>query len=166
MYPFSTREQHQRYKFTNTTFPLLTTNDHIFTAVKFISQYYFIWNTKLCQVTNAIITEKQLKQLKPLNGESYCLTWGPLGWILLPVSRINPSRFLAVMVNKIHFSVIIPREIPSFGQRYLTISLSGHISLLKSIQNYTATGAQTSSLRHLEYLIIMSGVTSPSTHVQ
>lgn len=141
-------------------------NNNIYTTIKFLSQYYFMWNTNLWQVTKAVLKENQLKQLKTQNEESHCLTWGPLGWILLPVSRINPSRFLAVVVNKIHFSVIIPREIPSFGQRYLTISLSGHISLLKSIQNYTATGAQTSSLRHLEYLIIMSGVTSPSTHVQ
>lgn len=55
-------------------------------------------------------------------------------WLCLPVPRVYPSRFLVVVIDEIHFAVVIPGKIPSFRQRYLAIPFPWHISLEKSIR--------------------------------
>lgn len=52
-----------------------------------------------------------------------------------PVPRVNPCCLLAVMVDEVNLAIVVLSEIPTVGQRYLTISSPWHISLFKSIQN-------------------------------
>lgn len=62
----------------------------------------------------------------------------------LPVSRVDPRRFPIVVVDEIQFPVKVPREIPSVGQGYLTVSSPWHISLIKSIQTNNEAHSRTS----------------------
>lgn len=54
----------------------------------------------------------------------------------VPVSRIDPRCFSCVVIDEIHFSIKVLRDVPPFRKRYLPIPSPWHISLRsKSIQN-------------------------------
>lgn len=76
----------------------------------------------------------------------------------LPVSRVDPRSFPIVVVDEIEFPVKVPREIPSIGQGYLTVSSPWHISLIKSIQTNNEAHSRTSYTAMLN--TSLRGVTS------
>lgn len=77
----------------------------------------------------------------------------------IPVSRIDPRCFSCVVINEVHFSIEVLRDVPPFRKRYLPIPSPWHISLRsKSIQNslsptsrqaYTAVRAGTHYPRYV-----------------
>ena len=62
----------------------------------------------------------------------------------LPVSGVDPRRFLGVVVDEVDFPIVVPAVIPTFGQGYLTIPFSGHYSQQNPSKS-TATGTHTTS---------------------
>jgi len=46
--------------------------------------------------------------------------------VSLPVSGIDPSSFFGIVVDEIHFPIVVSPEIPTVGQRYLSVPSSWH----------------------------------------
>lgn len=44
----------------------------------------------------------------------------------LPVSGVDPSGLLGVVIDEIHFTIVVSSEIPTVGQRYLSVPSSRH----------------------------------------
>lgn len=62
----------------------------------------------------------------------------------LPVPWVDPGRFFRVVVDKVDLPVVVLSIVPSFRQRYLTISFSRHISLFNPWKT-TTTGTRTTN---------------------